>query len=151
MTISGTPTVAKPDLGTKRLCANCGTKFYDLGKNPIVCPKCATVVQLAPRLRPEAASPALAAAAGAAMRPAVKDAEVEIPDLQEAEFVPLEEADAESKAGPVKVPVVEGADVDDDIELDEALDDTAFIEEEEEGDEDVTDIVGDGREDDEET
>src|SRR5215475_9192398 len=36
----GTRTVAKPELGTKRLCANCGAKFYDLSKDPIVCPKC---------------------------------------------------------------------------------------------------------------
>jgi len=30
----------KPSLGIKRLCASCGTKFYDLSKKPIVCPKC---------------------------------------------------------------------------------------------------------------
>jgi uncharacterized protein (TIGR02300 family) len=35
--------VAKPELGTKRQCAGCGAKFYDLLKNPIVCPKCSTV------------------------------------------------------------------------------------------------------------
>ncbi len=35
--------MAKPDLGTKRLCGSCGAKFYDLSKNPIVCPKCETV------------------------------------------------------------------------------------------------------------
>ncbi|MBO0711819.1 MAG: TIGR02300 family protein, partial [Acetobacteraceae bacterium] len=32
--------MAKAELGTKRLCANCGAKFYDLNKDPIVCPKC---------------------------------------------------------------------------------------------------------------
>jgi uncharacterized protein (TIGR02300 family) len=35
--------VSKPELGTKRLCGNCGAKFYDLHHDPIVCPKCATV------------------------------------------------------------------------------------------------------------
>jgi uncharacterized protein (TIGR02300 family) len=35
--------LSKPELGTKRLCGNCGTKFYDLNKNPIACPTCATV------------------------------------------------------------------------------------------------------------
>ncbi len=29
-----------PDLGTKHECYNCGTKFYDLGKSPALCPKC---------------------------------------------------------------------------------------------------------------
>ena len=54
------PDVAKPDLGTKRLCAGCGAKFYDLNKTPIVCPKCETVfvpVVVAPRTRPDAAKP----------------------------------------------------------------------------------------------
>jgi uncharacterized protein (TIGR02300 family) len=30
--------VTKPELGTKRLCAGCNAKFYDLLKSPIVCP-----------------------------------------------------------------------------------------------------------------
>ena len=34
--------MAKPELGTKRVCVSCGTKFYDLLKVPAVCPKCAT-------------------------------------------------------------------------------------------------------------
>ena len=34
--------MAKPELGTKRVCVSCGTRFYDLTKVPAVCPKCAT-------------------------------------------------------------------------------------------------------------
>ena len=34
--------MAKPELGTKRLCGSCGAKFYDLSKDPIICPKCGT-------------------------------------------------------------------------------------------------------------
>jgi uncharacterized protein (TIGR02300 family) len=30
------------DRGLKRLCGACGTKFYDFGKLPIVCPSCET-------------------------------------------------------------------------------------------------------------
>src|SRR5262245_9074384 len=59
----GTRTVAKPELGTKRLCGNCGAKFYDLSKDPIVCPKCHTVLEVAavsPRSRPDAAAAARA-------------------------------------------------------------------------------------------
>ena len=33
--------MAKADLGDKQICQNCGAKFYDLGKRPAVCPKCA--------------------------------------------------------------------------------------------------------------
>ena len=36
----GEPTVTKPEWGTKRTCQSCGAHFYDLRKDPIVCPKC---------------------------------------------------------------------------------------------------------------
>jgi len=35
--------VAKPEWGTKRICQSCGAPFYDLRRDPIVCPKCGTV------------------------------------------------------------------------------------------------------------
>jgi len=127
--------VAKPELGTKRLCGNCAAKFYDLGKDPIVCPKCHTVLQLAAitsRSRPEPA------------RTQAVAEEAVVPETKEAEFVSLEEADAEVE-GSKKLPegeAVDGADEEIEIE-DEQLDDAAFIEEQEEGDEDVADIIGD--------
>ena len=34
--------MAKPELGTKRICVSCSTRFYDLGKSPAICPKCGT-------------------------------------------------------------------------------------------------------------
>ena len=127
--------MAKPELGTKRLCGNCAAKFYDLGKDPIVCPKCHTVLQLAAitsRSRPEPA------------RTQAVAEEAVVPETQEAEFVSLEEADAEVE-GSKKLPegeAVDGADEEIEIE-DEQLDDAAFIEEQEEGDDDVADIIGD--------
>ena len=38
--------MVKPELGTKRVCPNCGTKYYDLNHNPIVCPRCGTELYL---------------------------------------------------------------------------------------------------------
>lgn len=38
--------MSKPELGTKRLCAGCAAKFYDLNKNPIVCPTCKAVFEV---------------------------------------------------------------------------------------------------------
>ena len=35
--------MAKVEWGKKRKCLNCNAKFYDLNKNPIVCPICNTV------------------------------------------------------------------------------------------------------------
>jgi len=131
--------VAKPELGTKRLCAGCGAKFYDLDKNPIVCPKCATVFvpPLTTRARPEQVAPP----------PVVAEEEVAVPETAEAEVISLEEAEKETEGA--KTPAAAGAE---DAEVDdEALDDAAFIVPEEQDDEDVTDIIGEGIEDDEET
>ena len=54
--------MAKPEWGTKRWCLSCGAAFYDLDRDPIVCPKCgidfkppalaATVTRKAPARRP---------------------------------------------------------------------------------------------------
>lgn len=122
--------MAKAELGTKRLCGSCGAKFYDLNKDPIVCPKCATVfVAAVPRSRPEAATVTHGVAA-------VEEAEA--PELAGAEFVPLEEADAEASGKKTS-----DAGTDEDIEMDETLDDAAFIQEEEEDSEDVTGIIRD--------
>lgn len=34
--------MAKPELGTKRVCVACATRFFDLAKTPAMCPKCNT-------------------------------------------------------------------------------------------------------------
>ena len=34
--------MANPEWGTKRICQNCACKFYDMQREPIVCPKCQT-------------------------------------------------------------------------------------------------------------
>ena len=100
--------MAKPELGTKRLCASCGAKFYDLNKDPIVCPKCETVFHpvVSTRGRPE---PARVASAPLAPEAA------EAPEAADVELVSLEEADAESGGGK-KVPVADAdADSEDDV------------------------------------
>ncbi len=35
--------MARPEWGLKRLCPHCGTRYYDMKKNPPVCPNCGTV------------------------------------------------------------------------------------------------------------
>jgi uncharacterized protein (TIGR02300 family) len=136
--------VAKSDLGTKRICPTTGKKFYDLNKNPVISPYTGEVVRIAPiapipppRTRADAAARARAAAAASAAEATPEPVEAE-------EWVPLEEADAEENTGNVKAVVPES---EDDIEIDETIeddddDDSTFIADEEEGDEDVTDIIG---------
>src|SRR5579885_78117 len=128
----GAMAVAKPELGIKRQCANCGAKFYDLGKDPIICPKCGTVYEVA-------AAPARRAAAKAA------PVEEEAAPVAEAETVSLEEvAEQEKKSASTKgaAPDVD-VDTDDDVEVADAEDDT-FLEEEEEETGDVSDLIGEG-------
>ncbi|HAE04205.1 MULTISPECIES: FYDLN acid domain-containing protein [unclassified Hwanghaeella] len=35
--------MANPKWGFKRLCLSCGAKFYDMQKDPIICPSCEAV------------------------------------------------------------------------------------------------------------
>lgn len=142
--------MAKAELGTKRICPETGRKFYDLGKTPVISPYTGKVVPIvAPpqsRARPEPAQPAPVARPAPAPEP-----EAIVPETADAEFVSLEDAEAEQQG---KKPAAEGAAVSgetDDVEIDESLDDAAFIEEEEEGDPDVTDIIGETIEKEEET
>jgi uncharacterized protein (TIGR02300 family) len=131
--------VAKAELGTKRLCANCGAKFYDLNKDPIHCPKCGTVyevTQVVTRARPEPAPTVVP------RPPAAAPEEVAVPEPQEVETVSLEEADAEAQGTKKPATGAEPEAEEDEVEMDESLDDSTFIEEQEEEDADVTDIIG---------
>jgi uncharacterized protein (TIGR02300 family) len=135
--------VAKPELGTKRVCPDTRRKFYDLNKDPIISPYTGKVVPVelpTTRARPDQAA--------AAQRGAAPAEEVATPEPQEAEFISLEDADAEAQGakGAVETP-----DIEEDVEMDESLDDATFIEEQEaEEDANVTDIIGGDIEDEEE-
>ena len=117
--------MAKPELGTKRICPNCGAKYYDLNRDPIICPRCGTHFEVAnTRVRAQAA-------------PEPEEEEEEVaPEPVEAEFVTLEEADEEAADGGVVA--VEGVE---DEEAETTEQDTFLEESDEEGD-DVTDIIG---------
>ena len=113
--------MAKIELGAKRQCQNCGAKFFDLNKEPIVCPKCGTIFQGAARAERVAA------------KAVVEEDEVVAP--VDVELVSLDEVEAsEEKAAE---PAVEDVDV----EEDEAEPDDPFIEAEEEDEDDVTNLI----------
>jgi uncharacterized protein (TIGR02300 family) len=118
--------VAKPELGNKHQCQQCGTRFFDLNKSPITCPKCGAIFHAAPLAR-------------SAPRTAVADDE-EAEAGPTADLVSLEDADVTEDK------IVEVAD--DDVEI-EVADDT-FLEEEEEDADDGVDLIDVNREDDEE-
>jgi uncharacterized protein (TIGR02300 family) len=137
--------VAKPELGTKRVCPITGRKFYDLNKSPVISPYTGEVVPIAPIPQSRARAEPVAARAPIAPEPV----EAEVPEVADAELVPLEEADAEAE-GAKKVPVAEGDE--EDVEVaDETPDDTTFLEPDEDEGDDVTDIIGGDIENEEET
>ena len=141
--------MATSELGTKRVCPETGRKFYDLNKTPVVSPYTGKVVPIAPAPRARAEAPAPVVAP----RPApVEEVEVVVPETADVELVSLEDADTEAQ-GKKKAPVEgEAAPAEEEeVEIDESLDDAAFIEEQEEGDPDVSDIIGEGIEKEEET
>lgn len=126
--------MAKPDLGNKRQCQSCGAKFYDLNKDPILCPRCGTVFQAVAtttRGRPEPVA-----------NRAVEEEDTELEAGAGPEIVSLDEVEAEE--GGKDLPI-DGVEIEDEI----AEDDT-FLEEEEEGDDDVADLIDGDLEDDEE-
>jgi uncharacterized protein (TIGR02300 family) len=126
-------TLAKPDLGTKRICPVTGKKFYDLGRDPIVSPYTG---QSYPRTYFD---PQLKNA-----KPVEADEEeVEVEETPGAELVPLEEADAGDETK-----VVAG---DEDIDIEDDEDDTFLEPEEDEDDGDVSGLIDGEIEEDEES
>lgn len=126
-------TVAKPELGTKRLCQNCGAKFYDLNRDPILCPKCgAPFLVSAGRTAPVVATAA----------EDETDAETDV-----VEIVSLDDV-ADSEEAAVKTGD-EDIDIgDDDIPDDD--DEATFLADEDEENDDVADLIdGDIESDDE--
>ncbi len=119
--------MARPELGLKRQCMSCGAKFYDLARDPAVCPKCGAVYQ-AVATSSRAAPPALSRG------PANTDDEDET-DEKGPEMVSLDEVEAAE---------------DDSVEDGESSDDDTFLEEEDSGDDDVSDLIDGDIENDEE-
>jgi len=116
----------KAERGTKRTCQNaqCGSRFYDLNRDPVTCPICGTVYELA-------ASSASMAAAVAAPK-AVDQRKPKKP------VFPVDK--------PEDVPEAEGEEALVALEDEEAAapgeDDETFLEEEEEDGADMSNIIG---------
>jgi hypothetical protein len=115
----------KAERGTKRTCQNpeCGSRFYDLNRDPIVCPICQTVLEMA---APAATVPACSRRYGSPQRrrPAYQ-AEKPAAD------VPAAEDDEDA------LPALEG-----DEEAEAGEEDETFLEPEEEDGADMENIIG---------
>ena len=121
-------TVVKAELGTKRTCPSCAARFYDLMKNPIVCPKCNANFVEASVLPSKGEMPAMA--------PAPKPRVVEVADdveVADVELISLEDAEAPDVADDDETAGIEDVDLGEEAG-DAAEDDTFLVEEEEDGD-----------------
>jgi uncharacterized protein (TIGR02300 family) len=123
--------VARAELGTKRHCGSCGAKFYDLGKTPILCPKCGSVFEVA--------------VVNVSSRREAPKAPVVVPE-KVVEELPVPDVDIVSLD---EVAADEAADIDDeDIAVDDEAeiedDDDTFLEADEDDEDDVTGLLGGG-------
>jgi uncharacterized protein (TIGR02300 family) len=118
----------KAERGTKRMCQNtdCGSRFYDLNRDPVTCPICGTVYELG------------ASAMAAVQQPASEERTARKPAKKPA--YPVE------SPKPEHAPEAEGEDVLAPIEGEEEAaagdEDETFLEEEEEDGSDMTGIIG---------
>ncbi len=143
----------KPEWGSKHICHNCGARYYDLRRDPIVCPKCNTQFDpeafLKSRRSRTAAVEEVAVAAPAAKAKSPKPeapaeepeevAEVELEADDEAAGLEPLEADAESDDTAADDEIgteVEDADDDDEGDSDVLMEDASEL-----GDDDVDEVV----------
>ena len=95
--------MAKPEWGNKRICPSCGARYYDLQRDPVVCPKCSTPFDPEAFLRARRARPALPVEKELEPVGAEDlDAEIEVEDVElveegEDETVVLEESEEEDE------------------------------------------------------
>ena len=97
--------LANPELGSKRVCQGCETRFYDLGRSPIVCPSCGTTFDPEAVLRSRRNRPSAAA----------------IPVVPKAAAIEVKVVDEEDV---VNVADDDDAIVDDDADEEEVIEDT---------------------------
>lgn len=98
--------MAKPEWGKKRTCQGCGSRYYDMLRNPAICPKCGTEADAPGSARPQRSRPAAAA-------------ETAPPKAEAAEAA---EATETTEAGSFAEEAVELEEVDDALEDDIDLD-----------------------------
>ena len=88
--------MAKPDWGIKRTCQNCGARFYDLHRDPIVCPNCQATYD--PERQPRARRPVAAPRPEPAAAPPAKVVE-DVDEASENEAPPEEAGEPEGDEG----------------------------------------------------
>lgn len=142
--------MAKAKLGSKRICQNCGTKYYDFDKDPVTCPSCNTVFDPEAFMRGRRSRAAVVLPA-AEVRPEA----VEIQPLTELTDAPvLEPVEGVDEPEPMDADQTDNAgesDVPDDLDLGpefedsddtSAADDDSLLDDDELGEDDLPAVSG---------
>ncbi len=105
--MKGPISMAKPELGLKRVCVSCNARFYDMTKMPPVCPKCGTEQSPdQPRLRRPSGNVAEDKRAKKPVAaPGIEDVEVEGVEDTEEEDVLEDAADLEDDADAISADI----------------------------------------------
>ncbi|NNG05014.1 MAG: TIGR02300 family protein [Inquilinus sp.] len=140
--------MAKMEWGAKHICHSCGTRYYDMCRDPIVCPKCNTSYDPEAFLKSrrsrsaaleEIAQPARKKPAAKPEAAVVDEAEVEAEDELEVEEVVLDADDVGDDTASKKPAAASDDDVadtdDDDADADVLLEDASEL-----GDDDIIQI-----------
>ncbi|MDE0057090.1 MAG: TIGR02300 family protein [Defluviicoccus sp.] len=126
--------MAKPEWGLKRTCQDCGKRFYDFRRDPIVCPGCQAAFDPLAMLRPRRVRVSAAVAPPAPAKPAAGRQTPEI------------EGEEEHAAG---VADVEDGEIDDDVidtqDDDGMIKETSDPDEDDEEDDDFSGVMSGGR------
>jgi uncharacterized protein (TIGR02300 family) len=95
--------LAKPEWGTKRICPSCGARYYDLLRDPVICPKCSTPFDPEAFLRARRARPPapvekeLEPVGPGDVEADLETEEVEAAEEEDEAGVPIEEAEEEEE------------------------------------------------------
>lgn len=114
--------MAKPEWGAKRQCASCGERFYDLNRDPIVCPECGAPFEVEVLTRTKRVR---AVARPEAVKAVEEDVDL-VDDEDEDDAVVLDaddDADDEADITPAATPDEDEIEADDDVLLEDDDDD----------------------------
>jgi uncharacterized protein (TIGR02300 family) len=123
--------VAKAEWGTKRTCHTCGARFYDLRRDPIVCPVCGAVHDPDRQPRPRRPGPSIKEEPALVTRIVGDDVAVESVDEDlvdaDAADVDLEDEAHAGDANNDELPKEDGELIEDTSELGEDDDDIGEV------------------------
>ncbi len=133
----------KPEWGVKRLCPECGERYYDMLRDPIICPHCATPFEVAVKDKSAALKSDLSRAQKAGKKAAEEslvddedEAIVDDTESDDADEALLEDDDDDAASSPA---------LSDEESDDEpvAFEDEVLLDDDDDEDDDAIDDIGD--------